>query len=359
MVQLSGWSTQQRQALTQAINKFKSYTKTESYQSYLKEQKERKRFFQEELRRRLDQLSEADVEQIVSLLWAYTWWRGNKALIAQKITKGNGLESLQKNLRMLYSEKDDPEEAYDRFLSNVRGWGPASVTEMLTYIYPDRCCIWNEQTRKALKMLGLDDKVKVKAYRPSKEEYRQFNSVAQEIAKELRQAGLGDVDMIVTHLFLYHVATSEDKEVASQQVQTSEGFDHDEIRDLIANIGTLLGFDTETEVHLARGARVDVVWRARIANLGQVTYVFEVHRSGSIDSLILNLQKALNASPTVQKVIAVSDKDQLQRIESESADLPEQFRRALRLWDVTDVIQVARALEQAMGLIAKLRLQEI
>jgi len=39
---------------------------------------------------------------------------------------------------------------------------------------------------------------------------------------------------------------------------------------------------------------------------GLVTYVFEVHRKGSVDNLIVNLQKALN-NPTVQKIIAVSD----------------------------------------------------
>jgi len=52
------------------------------------------------------------------------------------------------------------------------------------------------------------------------------------------------------------------------------------------------------ERKVARGAQVDAVWQARIANLGVVTYVFEVQRHGSIDSLILNLQRAQN-NPTV------------------------------------------------------------
>lgn len=350
------WSDQQRQALARAIDSFKHYAGTENYQADLKDREKRKRFFQEELRRRLDQLSEADVEEVVSLLWAHSMW-GNKAYLAQKIVAENGLECLQENLGMLYSLEGDPEEAYERFLSAVKRWGPASVTEMLVYIYPERCGIWNKQARKALEMLGLADQARVKVYRLSKGEYRQFNFLLQAIAEELRQAGLSDVDLLVVDFFLYHVATSQGREVVTRPVQVSEGFDHDEIRDLVAGIGAHLGFDTETEVLIARGARVDVVWRARIANLGQVTYVFEVHRSGSIDSLVLNLHKALNA-PTVQKVVAVSDGNQLQQIEGECAVLPEQFRRALRLWDVTDVVQAANALEQAMGLISKLKLQE-
>lgn len=103
---------------------------------------------------------------------------------------------------------------------------------------------------------------------------------------------------------------------------------------------------------------MDVVWRARIANPGTVTYVFEVHRFGSIDSLILNLLKALN-TPTVQKIIAVSDSEQLQQIEKECVGLGnEPFRRALRFWDVRDVVEIHGALEQAMTRIGNLGLLE-
>lgn len=142
MTQQVAWSDQQRQALARAIDRFKHYAGTESYQADLKDREERKRFFQEELRRRLDQLSEADVEEVVGLLWAHGMW-GNKAYVAQKIVEENGLECLRENLGMLYSLQGDPEEAYERFLSAVKRWGPASVTETLAYIYPERCGIWN------------------------------------------------------------------------------------------------------------------------------------------------------------------------------------------------------------------------
>ncbi len=68
-------------------------------------------------------------------------------------------------------------------------------------------------------------------------------------------------------------------------------------------------------------------------------------------------QKALNA-PTLQKVVAVSDGEQLRRIEAECTDLPEPFRRALRFWDVADVVRAAEALEQALGYIGQLGLLE-
>jgi len=90
-----------------------------------------------------------------------------------------------------------------------------------------------------------------------------------------------------------------------EEIPKKYEFDHDEIRDFIRDIGISLGFEAETEKTIGHGARVDVIWRAKIANLGVVTYVFEVHKSGSIDSFVLNLQKAIR-NPTVQKVIAVS-----------------------------------------------------
>lgn len=349
------WSPAQRQALKGAIDRFKGYTATESYRSDLDDRKRRKRFFQQELPGRLKQLSEADVEEIVGLLWAHRMW-ANKAYVAQKLVEENGLEHLRQCLSLLYPPGLEPEEAYERFLSSVKRWGPASVTEMLACIYPERCGIWNKQARTALQMLGLADQIDVKKYRLSGQEYRHFNRLLQAIAEEMRQAGLQEVDLLMVDFLLYELAASQgDTEATARQIQALGGFDHDEIRDLIATIGENLGFETEKEVLVAKGAKVDVVWRARIGNLGMVTYVFEVHRSGSIDSLILNLQKALNA-PTVQKVIAVSDEGQLQRIESESADLPEPFRRALRLWNVVDVVEAADALERAMGRINKLEL---
>jgi hypothetical protein len=138
------------------------------------------------------------------------------------------------------------------------------------------------------------------------------------IGKQLKQAGIPEVDLLLVDFFLYEVAQSVKVAVKPGGPLTSstikpEDFDHNEVRDLLADIGTSLGFDADTEVRIAHGAQVDVVWRARIANLGLVTYVFEVHRSGSMDSLILNLQKARGAS-SVQKVIAVSDEAQLDQI---------------------------------------------
>jgi uncharacterized protein with NAD-binding domain and iron-sulfur cluster len=89
--------------------------------------------------------------------------------------------------------------------------------------------------------------------------------------------------------------------------------------------------------------------------LGVVTYVFEVQKSGSIDSLILNLQRA-RANPTVQKVVAVSDPHQLEQIQRETEGLPAEFRDALALMSVIDVETIYASLSQVMGIIGPLKL---
>ena len=350
-------SPKSRNALDKAIRDFREYIQTEDFQRYLQDRKNRTLFFQKELPSRLENFSEADVEQIVGSLWAHQMW-GNKAYVAQKIVQENTLERLRDHIQMLYQMAEDPEEAYARFLKSVKRWGPASITEMLAYIYPQRCGIWNKQARLALQILGLTNAVDTKKYMLSKKEYRKFNSLLHIIAEALRQAGILEVDFLMVDFLLYRIAQRKVQESTLRKVPSKPEFDHDEVRDLIAGLGAKLGFDTEIEVNIAHGARVDVVWRARIANLGIVTYIFEVHRSGSIDSLILNLQKALNA-PTVQKVVAVSDEKQLRTIEKECEGLPEPFRRVLRFWNVQEVIRVAQAMEQVMDSITRLGLLEI
>ncbi|NOZ28518.1 MAG: hypothetical protein GXP39_10765 [Chloroflexi bacterium] len=361
MSQIPALTEAQQAAIKQYLDAFRRYMATEAFQRDQAERQARVEFFQQELPRRLDELSEADFEAIINRLWASAMW-GNKTYLAQKIVNDNGIDRLRSELKRLV-ESDDPEQAYSRFLRAIKGMGPASVTEILTYLRPERCGIWNRQAREALKILGITDRVNPDKYMLSAQEYRTFNWLLQLIAQELARAGVPDVDLLLVDFFLYEVAQAKKVRAETglpeplEGAQPTETFDHDEVRDLIVQIGAGLGFDTDTEVKVAHGAVVDAVWRARIANLGLVTYVFEVHRSGSIDSLILNLQKARSA-PSVQKVIAVSDEDQLERIRRECEGLPEEFRQALRFWPVTEVLGTAEHLQRVMESIDALGLIE-
>lgn len=130
---------------------------------------------------------------------------------------------------------------------------------------------------------------------------------------------------------------------------------HDELKIKIATIGSWLGFEIETEKSIATGAVIDTVWKAKISNLGQITYVFEVQDRGSIDSLILNLQRAQSNS-IVQKLVVVTDKDQIEKIKNEILTMPEHFRKAITYWEDRDVDETYENLEQVTNSITRLNL---
>ena len=120
-------------------------------------------------------------------------------------------------------------------------------------------------------------------------------------------------------------------------------------------MGIWLGFDAEKEKHIAPGAKVDVVWQAKIANLGVVTYVLEVQRKGSIDSLILNLQKAQN-NPSVQRLVVVATSKDIEKIQNEIRVLPESFRKAVSYMEVFEALHASELLNEFSEIIDKLQL---
>ena len=136
-------------------------------------------------------------------------------------------------------------------------------------------------------------------------------------------------------------------------------FIHDEIRDKLKDIGQWLGLEGRTEVKVADGSRVDALWEQSIGNMGRVVYVFEVQTKGSIDSLILNLLKAVN-NPAVQAVVAVSDAKQLEKIKKHAAGV-QGLKERLRYWDYEKVLAVHEALESVnaeingLGLVPNVR----
>jgi hypothetical protein len=104
----------------------------------------------------------------------------------------------------------------------------------------------------------------------------------------------------------------------------------------ILQLGDSLGFEVDKEVTVAHGCRLDAIWRTRIGNLGQVKYAFEVHKSGSRDSAILNLQRIKNDS-TIQKLVIVSTADELEIFEREISTLPEEFRKSVGYFKISDL----------------------
>jgi len=343
------------QKLKKAFEIFKEYSKESRFQDDIKERFDRKQFFQKLARERFNELN---FSEIIKKLWGAQIW-SNKDYLINKIIKNNGIKKLTDEFTRLVSLKNTPGERYQRFLENIRDMGPAMVTEITCYIDPRNAGIWNDKARKALAWLEAED-VPYDKYKITGKEYDDFNAVLERLVNDLKKEGYKDVDFLFVDYFLWEVwdkfAWHEKarKPVGKTRKPSSK---HDELRDKVAEIGSWLGFEVETEKFITVGARVDVVWRARIANLGAVSYVFEVQDRGSIDSLIVNLQRA-QTNPTVQKLIIISDAEQIEKIKNEIKTMPENFRKITTFWGIEEVENTHQSLEQVTTSITKLHLVE-
>ncbi len=237
------------------------------------------------------------------------------------------------------------------------------ITEILAFVHPQKCGLWNDKARKALILLGFEDNFRiVKKYQITGNEYEKFNTLLQEIKDELNYQGIQDLDMLGIDYFLFEVwkAGWADKQLPPVKPVTPghikiTDFDHDEIIEQIIAIGQWLGFEVHKEKPIAPGSKVDAVWQARIANLGVVTYVFEVQRRGSYDSLILNLQRSQN-NPSVQRLVVVALPEEIVRIKREIETLTESFRRSIAYMEVSEVMRSMELVTELSAIINKLDL---
>lgn len=335
------------------IKDFKKYSSTNEFQKDIEDRIKRKEFISKILQKdALHNLDELSFKEIISNLWATAIWSNKEYLVRRIISRNEGLDKIKNELENLLYGNEKFEARFDRFIRKIRGIGPAMITEILCFFNPKEYGIWNDKARKALKILGFETELPLNKYKIKGEEYTKFNSIMKGIAKELEKANFKNADLLLVDCFLYNIWLKLKRKIPIKE----EEFDHDEIRDKVKDIGSFLGFEVETEEQIAPGARVDVVWRARIANLGTIAYVFEVHKGGSIDSLILNLQKAMNI-PTVQKAVVVSSIDMIEKIKKEMEGTRTEFSR-IRFWKVNEVIKAHEHLSEAIKIIEKLQLIE-
>lgn len=344
---------EQRGRIQKYIPDFVHYMQSPKAIEDQKQRLSRQQFFAGLTKEKVEAFEEAEIGALIASLWASQIW-GNKQYLVNKIIERNTLEVVRREIAHLLFADESVSGRYDRFLRHIKGLGPASVTEMLSFVAPQSCGIWNRRARVALDILGFGEVLPLNKYRITAQELEQFNAVLRAVAAELLKAGATSMDLLGVDYFLYEVQR-EAPPTVPVKLEREEEFDHDELRDQIRDIGQWLGFESEVEKTIAHGARVDVVWQARIANLGVVTYVFEVQKSGSIDGLILNLQRA-RSNPTVQKVIAVSDSEQIERIRKETEGLPGEFRKTLTTWRVEDVQRAHRNLSEAFETLRALEL---
>lgn len=346
-------------AITEFTNKKKS--NAAYYDSNFSERKERREYYQSFTKDKLMAMTEDDFLEYISKLWSMLIW-GNKKYIVDKLIADNGFTALKKQLVELLYGTSSIEKRWDEFSKSIKGMGPATISELLTYANPKEYVIFNKTTILCYGYLDIPDMPKYN-YQYSGKKYAEVCAIAKKIAEELKKANAEDYDLLTVDYFMWdevlplaekkaHIVPITPEVKKTTSVKESKSL-HDEIKEKLVDIGKLLGFDSRSEVKITTGAIVDAVWEAKIGNMGKAIYVFEVQSKGSIDSLILNLKKA-QSNAAVQAVVAVADEEQLAKIIRESTGVID--RTSLRTWESEDVLAVYDHLARAHESINKLAL---
>lgn len=347
-----------------AIKEFLKKTKSNAayFDENWAERKDRKEYYQSFNKAKLLAMTEDEFLEYISKLWSMLIW-GNKKYVVDKLIADNGFGNVKNQLVELLYGSAPTEKRWDAFLKNVKGLGPATISELLTYINPQEYAIFNKTTISCYAYLDIPDMPKYN-YQYTGKKYVESCAIAKQIAAMMKSAGADDTDLLAVDYFLWdeilplaekktpgmsQPAPVVDKPISAKDTKSL----HDEIKEKLVAIGELLGFESRAEVHITAGAVVDAVWEAKIGNMGKAIYVFEVQSKGSIDSLILNLKKAQN-NAAVQAVVAVADEGQLAKIIKESKGVIDE--KDLRTWDSEDVLAVYDALVRAHESINKLAL---
>lgn len=348
--------------LQSAISSFIKNKKANAvyYAENWSERKERKVYYQSFTKDQLLAMTEDDFFEYISRLWSMLMW-GNKRFVVDKLINDNGFDTLKKQLAELLYGTTSIEKRWNNFLKSVKGIGPATISELLTYTNPNEYVIFNKTVILCFTYLGIPDMPRYN-YQFTGKKYAEVCAIAKEISAALKTAGADDCDLLAVDYFLWDevLPLAEKKEpsdqtpatVAPKTASDSKSL-HDEIKEKLVAIGELLGFESRSEVRIASGAVVDAVWEAKIGNMGKAIYVFEVQSKGSIDSLILNLKRA-QSNAAVQAVVAVADEEQLTKIIRESASVIDE--QSLRTWNYEDVLSVYDSLARAHESINKLNL---
>ena len=346
-------------AIAQFISKKGSHAAY--YEENWLERKERRDYYQSFTKDKLIAMTEEAFLEYVSKLWSMLIW-GNKKYVVDKLIADNGFVALKKQLADLLYGTSAIEKRWDVFSKSIKGMGPATISELLTYANPQEYVILNKTTILCYGYLDIPDMPKYN-YQYTGKKYAEVCAIAKEIAAELKKAGADGSDLLAVDYFMWDeilpLAEKKTSEVPAisevKKTDTVKDFKslHNEIKEKLVAIGELLGFDSRSEVKITTGAVVDAVWEAKIGNMGKAIYVFEVQSKGSIDSLILNLKKA-QSNAAVQAVVAVADEEQLAKIISESAGVIDE--KSLRTWDSEDVLAVYDSLVRVHESINRLAL---
>lgn len=141
------------------------------------ERKERKEYYQSFTKDKLLAMTEEEFLEYISKLWSMLIW-GNKKYVVDKMIADNGFAMLKKQLAELLYSTNPIEKRWDVFLKSIKGMGPATISELLTYANPQEYVIFNKTTILCYGYLDIPDMPKYN-YQYTGKKYAEVCAIAK------------------------------------------------------------------------------------------------------------------------------------------------------------------------------------
>ena len=247
------------------IANFQHWLKTDQGDAatWQKEREERLAWYQKYLGKdRIGKLTSDELATLIKDLWATNIWH-NKDYKAGKLIKDNGLDKVRAALEELFYGDAALEKRWDAFRATIKGFGPSSLSEILTFHDAQFHALVNLKPYRVLPRIGfsISPVSDGKSYRKAVAEIGKVKSLLQD-------SGLKDTDFIVTDFFIaylfYHVfglqfkreekapapvgPKQEPKRVAAPAISPDAPAieTHEAAEAVLLKLGNLLDYDTYT-----------------------------------------------------------------------------------------------------------------
>jgi hypothetical protein len=202
-----------------------------------------------------------DFAFLVKGLWAVNIWH-KKDYKVGKLIEDNGLEKLRASLIALFYADSPIDRRWDAFRTSIKGFGPSSLSEILTFHDPQEYAIVNLKPYRVLPLLGfsINPVNDGESYKKAIEEIAKVKQLLQ--ANGLKEADFIVADFFIAYLF-YHVFDLQferkkpppempvrgEAEKAPTPVQEPKDFtinSHEAAEAVLLMLGNVLGYDTYT-----------------------------------------------------------------------------------------------------------------
>lgn len=200
-------SSDQVKLLRKYAIELQGWLKTPKGQQDMKEHRDHEAYFKKNLsQENIEKLTEDEFREVYKTLWASNFFGNKDWYFDNRLLAPNGLDKIKKELKKLLYGSEDLAKRYNEFRSNIKGFGPSSLTEILHFMFPNKHCLWNEKPKTVIPFLGLDilpDKF-FKYGIASGSEYLQCVRALRTVKDELKDFGIKDfidLDVFFWHIF--------------------------------------------------------------------------------------------------------------------------------------------------------------